>query len=172
MKKLFFAFILLGGSLAFQSCKDDDKPSNQVSYDGEKAKITSVVRASGSSEEGEGLYVHNLFVLSGTLNFDGNTFAGAGDMLILSLANGSEDQITPGTYTVGENLEDGAMYAQLYIDLDADEEQIGDIIAADSGTISIEKNGDNYTIVFNLVIDGKKLTGSYKGKITTVNIQG
>ncbi len=169
MKKLFLAFFLIGGTLAFQSCKDDEKPSNQISYDGEKVKITSVVYDSDVDSEGEGLYSHTVLALSG-LEFTEGSIKGSGDALELYLVNKSEDGITAGTYTIGDNLEDGSLGAALYVDVVITDEtqSFGDTIEAESGTVSIEKNGDTYTIVFDLTVDGKKLTGKYKGKITSI----
>jgi hypothetical protein len=173
MKKLFFALFLVTGVLMFQSCQDDDKksPSNELSYGGEKIKIVTILRDMDPEVEegqnGQDVYFHELYLLSAGFTYDTENLYGEGDALHLTALSNSPDNILAGVYSFGiEALLPGFMDAELYMNYNADNETSDAVHHAESGTMTIDKDGGEYTITFSLMLDGKSLTGTYRGQMT------
>jgi hypothetical protein len=172
MKKLFLACFLIAATFSFQSCKDDDKKStgNELSYDGGKIKVIAALRdMDPDSEEGSGgvdIYFHEVLLISEGFTYDVENLYGAGDAVAITLVTGSETEIPEGTYTIALTSVPFTLDATMYIDYDADNETAGAVHYPENGTVVVAKAGDTYTLTLDLMFDGKKLTGTYKGTLS------
>lgn len=98
-------------------------------------------------------------------------FSNKGDYLILVLTSPSENKLTSGNYNYNQNsdgfLLDQGAYLLNYDATQGDDRPDRDVEIA-SGSISVDRDEDNYTIQINLKdSNNNNVTGFYKGNITT-----
>jgi hypothetical protein len=168
MKKFIYAFLILA-TLGISSCsKDDNNDSgitNSYSYDG---NVTNITYAAKLYDETEDVYVF-IFSVSETEVYDNQKFL----MLMYDAAklgvrcnlneSGTKDGLPSGIYSKGAS----------YLYFAASSAIVGDrddnITTATNNWVQVTKNStssNNFTIEFEITLDGKPFKGSFQGDIT------
>jgi hypothetical protein len=158
-----------------QSCKEDESSASNngtLNFQGESIKIKTMVRDDDTEAVSgiEGLYFHPLIPLTGTMKISNNQVKGKGDLLFMGFNTASATELTPGTYTVSTDLEPFTVYVSFIRDTDFDKQTSGDDYAAESGTITVSKEGDQYTFEISVTIDGTAFSGTYTGPLAVANL--
>jgi len=149
MKKLFLMTLVLG-ALAVTGCKKDEmKGSFQLG--GESYTVTGAVAYLCSRDADETNY--ELYLL-----MDGTTMESEyGSVMYIDLYfPGSVNELQAGTYRIGEVV---CKWAEFYTQTD-------EIHEINSGSVTIEKSGGNYTISCSGTTDnGESVSCSYTGPV-------
>jgi hypothetical protein len=165
---LSLAFVL-GLAVSFSACKKDkDQPASYFMYEGKTHEISY---AQNTNDGGYSDFV------AASADFSNPTYSGKVNIVVVGFNN---EAVTAGTYTFKD---DGAAdydpgknfsYANAAIGLiftdgqpDTSEATLFNEITA--GTVTITKDGSNYTITYDLDFNGKKITGKYSGSVKQIN---
>lgn len=168
---LFFAF----ASVSLISCSDDDdddKFESIITYDSESYAINGgYLMDWGEHENIEGIYNLDLRLYTEGVSFnesDGRT--GEGKILYAELWSSSEELVS-GTYTYSTYDDVAANRFTLLSIYDNGDEEDSEIFFT-SGTITVNKSGNNYTItVTGKDSDDKTISASFKGALNVYEPQ-
>lgn len=182
MKKTILTLLVVISFFNLTSCSsDDNKPDpkkNEIETNEKNIPITNIrifnegsfntIDVNGTPTE---VVEYVLYIMNGLDISNDQEFSNKGDYLILVLTSPSENKLTSGTYNYNQNsdgflLDEGA-YLLNYDATQGDDRPDRDVEIA-SGSITVDRDEDNYTIQINLKdSNNNNVTGFYKGNITT-----
>lgn len=165
---LFLASVLLFG--CSKSDDDDVEPAANNSFiinDQEYALDAGLIENYGETDLD--VYDFDITLYSSAVTVveeDGEYYelAGEGNALYFDFASSTESDLAPGTYTYSDAYEVGTFAVGAAV-ADADfGSESGTGYFVESGTVTVEKDGDTYKITFDVTLDtGDNMTGSYSG---------
>lgn len=166
--------LALSGISFFSSCSDDDDdgPSREVSYKGETYILSeSFVIDYGNFYPG---YTNYDFILTdGQFTSLEDEITNATVVVYAELISPDENAFLTGTYTFDDSADpgDNRFFYDAGILIDENDDQtineLDAYIEATGGTIQVSGDPYNYTLTFNLTLEGgEALTGSYAGSFT------
>ena len=161
----------------FISCKDDDDPAGSFSFGG---NTYTLGKSFAQRKEVYDVSYWVLLVTSNGISYDAASedFSGKGHGLEFGLLieNNDDPELPSGTYV--NAYDEGLPYVDVgYVYLDLDGDSAADPVSEVDGTIqsaiiTIEKNGDSYSMNFTVVFEsGETLNGSYNGLVTPAVIK-
>ncbi|WP_341226473.1 hypothetical protein [uncultured Arcticibacterium sp.] len=165
---LFFASVLLFS--CSKSDSDDVEPATKNAFvisDQEFALDAGLIENYGETDED--VYDFDITLYSSSVTVveeDGEYYelAGEGNAVYLDFSSSSASDLTPGTYSYSEGYEAGTFAVGVAISNANFASGIGTDYFVESGSVTVDKDGDTYTITFDVTLDsGEKMTGSYTG---------
>ncbi len=166
----FCLFLLLTVVAVFSSCgKDDDdssNSSNSFTHDG-----SSYILSKGFIEDyganGNGSFDFDVFLTDNNISLLGGSLSGVGDILYLDLNSGSEDGLQSGIYNWSSTRDPFTIVggSSLYTDFNASTFE-GTTVLISGGTVEVEVNGTEFTVITNLETSSSTIVGTYKGSLT------
>ncbi len=181
--KLFaVSAILLVVAVVFSSCKKDDpeptptpdpKPQSYFTNDG----VDYVLSSAYSQYWGVNNGVHNfdIYIVSEDIKYvqSSEEFSGTGEVVYLELFTSSSSGLIVGEYNYSsENNAFSFGTAEVGINADSQSSE-GLWLSAVGGKVNIAKDGEKYTISFNLTTDdNKEIIGKYEGVLSLLPNQG
>jgi hypothetical protein len=182
MKQKFTNALLLAVAVVLASCGDDDEaPSSYYTLDGAKKTLASGVffydDSPGESKSGKDIYFHQVVLVSAGINVTGTSATGTGDLVTLMLASGTT-QLEIGTHSfVGSDTESEPkdfVYGDIAVGFNASSGNSTAEYDFTSGTVTVAKSGDIYTIDFEgkVALENQTQTqtvsGHYSGTLTSI----
>ncbi len=182
MKRRFTNALLLAAAVVLASCGDDDDgPSSYYTLDGSKKGLASGVffydDSPGESKSGKTIYYHQVTLVSGGININGSNSTGTGDLVSLMLASETK-QLEIGSHSfVGDDSEaepKDFVYGFIDVGFNASNGQSTSEYEFESGTVTVAKSGDTYTIDFEgqVILENETekhpVTGHYSGPLTSI----
>lgn len=182
MKRKITNALLLVVAVVLASCGDDDEgPSSYYTLDGSKKTMVSGVffydDSPGESKSGKDIYFHQVVLVSAGINVTGTNPSGTGDLVTLMLAS-ETTQLETGSHSfVGDDTESEPkdfVYGDIAVGFNASSGNSTALYDFTSGTVTVAKSGDIYTIDFEgKVIGGNQtqehtVTGHYSGTLTSI----
>jgi hypothetical protein len=182
MKRKFTNALLLVVAVVLASCGDDDEgPSSYYTLDGSKKTLASGVffydDSPGESNSGKEIYYHQVILVSAGIDMTGTSATGTGDLVTLMLASGTTPLET-GTHSfVGDDMEaepKDFVYGDIAVGFNASSGNSTAKYDFTSGTVTVAKSGDIYTIDFEgkVVVENQTqehtVTGHYSGPLTSI----
>ena len=170
---MYLKTLLLISAIALQiSCSKDDEGTvtiqNEFTYDGKAYSLSQgILTDYGDVTNGSRDYDISLFSAGLTVPTEGDP-VGTGNFVYLDLNSSSTTSFEPGTFTWDEFRGPNKIVdAGLAIDFDFATSTESDAIFIKDGTVTVQKEGNTYTITFTLTTtDNKAVTGYYKGELT------
>jgi len=174
MKKSFFksAVTLIAIGLVFSACSKDSKDNagaGSITYKGTTYPMTQGTIEYTPGTTRTNYYKLDCTIASAGLNLDEGS--GAGNYINFSFLSTSSADITPGTYTIGDNSGESANVISsamlvLGTNLSLTNLDLGRIILIPSGTVVVAKAGSTYTLTISCINGGNDaITGTYVGSL-------
>lgn len=174
MKKkiLKSAIALMAIGLVFSACSKDSKDNagaGSIAYKGTTYPMTQGTIEYTPSAIRTNYYKLDCTIASAGLNLVEGS--GTGNYINFSFLSTSSADITPGTYTIGDNSGESANVISsamlvLGTNLSLTNLNLGTIIFIPSGTVIVAKAGSTYTITINCKNGGNDaITGTYVGSL-------
>jgi hypothetical protein len=176
MKKLLLLFF----SLSLFTCSGGDDDNDNDNNSPSQSDVLSVIGTDYELESGN-LSNFGPSSTSNAVNIDLDLFSsgisvvgceaeGSGQDIYFEMWTSDEAFLDSGTYEIvsddNYSLFD-ITYADYILDLDVDSNSDPDWIILDSGTVNVERSGNNYTISWDTIDEnGNVVAGSYSGKLS------
>lgn len=182
MKRRFTNALLLAVAVVLASCGDDDEgPSSYYTMDGSKKTLASGVffydNTPGESKSGKDIYYHQVTLVSADINLVGASPSGTGDLVTLMLASGTTGLEIGSHSFVGSDSESEPkdfVYGDIAMGFNAATGDRTSEYDFESGTVTVAKSGDIYTIDFEgeVVLENQTqkhtVSGHYSGTLTSI----
>jgi hypothetical protein len=172
MKSLKFTMIiaLLAISATYTSCKKDEKDGGSFILNDNTYALDHGYIAQMED------YTFGVALCSSGLDFDGSKdtpVVGNGDAILFIFGNfDNRTELATGNYICPYTLDNYKLLYDSYILVNFNSEALtgNEYIIDDTknGTVEITKNGEDYSLNWDFVVGGNHLTGSYSGKLTSV----
>lgn len=165
-----YCFAVLFILLLF-SCKKETPTANYFEYEMSKYPVDiGMIEGYGKLEPEVTGYNFDVTIHSSGILFSAidESYSGYGNIIYLEMFSGSADQLSPGTYNFDNAGSMDPMTFDIgrfgmYVDMD---EQSGTIILANSGSVTVSKTGEIWTLIFNCATSaGNSITGKYSGEL-------
>lgn len=148
------------------SCKKDDDKSSSISFAGESYSLDKGF-LSNYGDNGNGSYDFDVLLTTDGINYSDieGEFTGTGDGVYLDLNTSSANGLVSGTYTYSSDR-DAFTFVDAFVfsDYNLDDFTVGQDFEVIGGEVTIEVDGSNYTIEFDLTLsDNSTSTGKYEG---------
>lgn len=182
MKRRFTNALLLAVAVVMASCGDDDEgPSSYYTLDGSKKTLASGIffydDSPGESKSGKTIYYYQVTLVSAGINVNGTSSSGTGDLVTLMLAS-ETTQLEIGSHSfVGDDTEaepQDFVYGDIAVGFNASTGNATSEYDFESGTVTVAKSGDIYTIDFEgeVVVENQTqkhtVSGHYSGTLTSI----
>lgn len=178
LKQSFLAVLAL---ITITACSsDDDGGSNelrfgtgtgQVTVNGSDFSFDKGIILNYGENIGEGTFNFDIELYSGDLSLTQLGPIGIGNYLFLELNSTQSSGLRNGTYTFNFDADDLSLTdGDLEINYDFQADASDQFFDVTGGTVEVSKNGNTYTLDFNLEVDGSEaLTGSYVGTLGAID---
>lgn len=182
MKRVTLVFVVFALAFALfnTGCKkDDDKKNgdgsisgNHFAYDGKQYPLAQGFLIYYGEWKGKsGIYDYDIVLASSGLIYNDTLeeFTGKGHVVYYELLTSSETELLPGTYnydSTAMDIPNSYQYAFFMINYDVDEDEAEVDKYIREGSISVEKTGSNYNLIYNgKTEDEKNFTGKFIGPL-------
>ncbi len=172
MKRILLFFVSVTLVL---SCSKEEEPTIRMdfTYDGNTYALAKTFIEDWGVNGDNQSRDYDLLVTSSSITYNSNSssYSGIGDVVYLDLNSASTTEFIPGNFvwssTRGPNtIVDGAVG----IGINTESFTGGTVEEFTAGTVTVTKEGDNYTVSFNCTTaSGKEVSGSWTGIMTSTD---
>lgn len=146
---------------------DDDSPDSYFTYRGETYELDRLFRQPQGENEGTnetGFAIGLNMIGPGVTLEDSGLFGGTGDQAYLEVNTATQDTLTEGTYDSAGTAQVGNFSAGVYRLGYNFNESTGDTASPSTGSVTVSKSGDTYTIEFDVTTTaGCPIEGRFVG---------
>jgi len=171
-------FVIALAAVLFSGCSKEDEivSGGTVKYNSVDYTLKQGFIFDGGVISGTGglLYRQNVTVVSSGLTYDLTTddMSGKGHKLNLQFNSTQNKSPKVGTYAYNPNSEyiENTFYSgSFYINYNESNGTYDYYQRINGGTATVAKDGDTYTITYEVTTNGTLISGSYKGTLTYVD---